>query len=91
MTALVAILRRPPGLAWLALVAATGVSAALGDGIGPGRVAAVCVLAVAFLKIRVVGRYFMELRAAPPPLRWVFDLWAVVVCTALVTIYLTGA
>jgi hypothetical protein len=81
-------LKTPAAMAWLALVAATSASAWLGDGHGPPEVAAVAVIAVAFFKVRLVGRYFMELRGAPLALRLVFDGWVVVACVALTGIYL---
>jgi hypothetical protein len=47
------------------------------------------VLGVAFLKVGLVGHYFMELRYAPLSLRLVFTGWAVVVCSALIVMYVT--
>lgn len=74
---------------WAGLVVATLVSWWLGDhGGGDGASAAVAaVVVVAFVKVRFVGRHFMELRDAPPLMRWIFDAYVVVVCAALVAIY----
>jgi hypothetical protein len=48
----------------------------------------VTVLGVAFTKVRFVMREFMELRNAPPTIRYLGDTWIAVVLTALVLIYL---
>ena len=70
------------GVSWLVLIAATLVSYALGADNGVGSVIAVAVLAIAAIKIRLVGLDLMELRSAPIPLRAAFEgycllLWAV--------------
>lgn len=80
--------RNPALLAWVVLVAATLVSWWLGDGHGDPRPASVGVIAVAFLKVYVVGRYFMELRAAPPQLHLAFAAWCVIVPAILIGLYL---
>jgi hypothetical protein len=82
------ILKTPAVRAWLVLMAATLVSWYLGDGHGSAQPATVLVIAVAFVKVYLVGHYFMELRDAPLPLRGVFGGWAVVVCAVLVALYL---
>ncbi|WP_372787832.1 cytochrome C oxidase subunit IV family protein [Paraconexibacter sp.] len=63
--------------AWAALVLATGVSWWLGadHGLGAGDAAVAGVLAIGFAKAWVVGRWFMDLRAAPLWLRRCFDAW----------------
>lgn len=76
------------GRAWLALVGATLVSWYLGDGHGAPQFATVMVIAVAFAKVYVVGHSFMELRDAPTPLRRVFGGWVLIVCLALIALYL---
>ncbi|WP_433518224.1 cytochrome C oxidase subunit IV family protein [Nonomuraea sp. CA-143628] len=73
---------------WLVLMAATVVSWYLGDGHGTRRLATVVVLAVAFVKVYLVGRYFMELREAPRVLRLLFGAWTLVVCAVLVAIFI---
>ncbi len=55
-----------------------------------GRVATVIVLVVAFFKVRLVGRHFMELRAAPRGLALLFDGYCLVVCVTLVVMYMAG-
>jgi hypothetical protein len=88
----VSALRTPTILVWLALVAATGLSFALGSGhtSGAGKAVISCVLAIAFIKAWLVGRWFMELRTAPRWLRSVFDAWVLVVGAALIGLYLSG-
>lgn len=79
-------------LVWGALMAATLASWWLGidEGGDPGdgaSVATAAVIVIAFVKIRFVGRYFMELRDAPLILRVILDAYVVVVGTTLVVLY----
>lgn len=69
---------------WALLVAATVGSWTVGAGHG------VALLVVAFVKVRLVGLYFMELRSAPVPLRILFEGWVVVTCSLLIGLYLSG-
>ena len=69
---------------WALLVAATLGSWTLGGGHG------VALIAVAFVKVRLVGLYFMELRAAPVALRVAFEGWVVAAAGILVGLYLSG-
>ena len=82
------LLRSPIFLAWTALIAATALSTVFGDGAGPAKLAAVVVIVVAFVKVRLVGAYFMELRGAPRILRVLFNGWSTVVPAILIGIYL---
>jgi hypothetical protein len=77
---------------WVALVAATAATGFSGadHGLGAGDVAALGVIAVAFVKVWLVGRHFMELRTAPPLLRGLFDGYVVVVATALAVVYVVA-
>lgn len=84
-------MRNPVIAAWLALIASTVVSWYLGDGHGAARVATVGVLLVAFLKVYLVGRYFMELKYAPRVLHAVFAGWNVAMAVTLVSLYIFGA
>ncbi|WP_226358632.1 cytochrome C oxidase subunit IV family protein [Pseudonocardia sp. ICBG601] len=43
------------------------------------------IILLAFIKVYLVGHYFMELRNAPPLLRVTFTAWCVVICAALIT------
>lgn len=88
------LLRHPAIPIWLLLVLATGLSWWLGTQ-GSGTpdshtYATVTLLIVAFIKVRFIGLHFMELRGAPLPLRLVFEAWVIVVCTAIVSLYLSG-
>ncbi|GAH89626.1 unnamed protein product, partial [marine sediment metagenome] len=53
--------------------------------------AGVVILLIAFVKVRFVGRYFMELRHAPLGLVAVFDAWIVVVASALIGLFIRFA
>src|SRR5271170_2055338 len=77
---------------WVVLVSATALSFAMGHGFGfdDVRKASVAIIIVAFVKVRFVILDFMEIRHAPIPMRIVGEVWAVVVCTALVVLYLYG-
>ncbi|MGW6497691.1 cytochrome C oxidase subunit IV family protein [Nonomuraea angiospora] len=77
-------------VAWLVLMGATAISWYLGDGHGARQFATVVVLAVAFVKVYLVGRYFMELGQAPRALRLLFGGWTVVACAALMTMFIVG-
>ncbi|MCW3016513.1 MAG: hypothetical protein JWO02_3605 [Solirubrobacterales bacterium] len=92
MTAVRALVPVRVGVVWLALILATLGSWQLGTDhalTGTDReVATVAVLVVAFVKVRLVGLHFMELRDAPVPLRLVFEGYVAVVCLTLVGLYL---
>jgi hypothetical protein len=89
---LLSLLRSPITLVWGLLMLATLLSWSLGtDNLVHGaRLAGVLVLMVAFVKVRFVGRYFMEIRDAPPALRWILDGYCTVVCAALVAMFLVA-
>lgn len=79
-------------IAWLILVAATGIGWWLGHASQSGahgvKLATAGVIIVAFIKVWVVGFQFMELRHAPRWLRHGYDAWTVIVCAMLVIICL---
>lgn len=81
-------------LVWTALVAATVLSWILGTSHGAStdavQLGTTLALGVAFIKVRYVGLEFMELRAAHPALRWVFEGWIIAAGSALIVLYLTG-
>lgn len=86
--------RAPTSLYWVwaLLTALTLLSWLVGVGEGSAldlRVATAVVLGVAFLKVDLVGRYFMELRDAPRLLLVLFDAWVVGVFVILMAIYLS--
>lgn len=76
-------------IVWGLLVGATAASWFIGadHGLGAGDVAALGVIAVAFVKLWLVGMHFMELRDAPRGLRRAFDAYAVAVPALLVAVY----
>ena len=75
-------------IVWLILVAATLLSwesiAIAGDSL---RVAHTAILAIAFLKVRLVGLEFMELRHAPTLFRVAFEAWVAIIGTTLIFLF----
>lgn len=87
-------MRRPDRttIVWLALVIATCLSWWLHVGGPTSRSAASAgIIVVAFIKVRLIGRDFMELRRAPRGLRVLLDLYTTVVPVALTVMYLAQA
>jgi caa(3)-type oxidase subunit IV len=82
------LVRNRAGVSWLILVAATIVSWTVGAEHGTGSLVAVVVLAIAALKVRLVGLDFMELRHAPVALRVVFETYCFVMWAVLSSLYL---
>jgi caa(3)-type oxidase subunit IV len=73
---------------WLMLLAATVLTAALGlEQAGASHAVGLALLAIAFVKVRFVGLYFMELRTAPLPLRAVFEGYVAGVFLVLAVLY----
>jgi caa(3)-type oxidase subunit IV len=85
-----ALLRAPATAVWLILILATVVSWTLGTdhGFHNHTLASVTILLIAFIKVRLVGLYFMELRDAPTVLRGLFETYCVIVCTVVVSVFL---
>lgn len=74
---------------WLLLLAATVLTAALGlEQAGASHAVGLALLAIAFVKLRFVGLYFMELRTAPGPLRFIFEGYVAGVFLVLAGLYL---
>lgn len=88
-----ALLRDRITVVWGALIVLTLFSWELGTdhGISDAKLASAIVLVVAFVKLRFVGRSFMELRDAPIPLLAIFEGWVVVVGTAVVVMFVAGS
>jgi hypothetical protein len=80
--------RRRVGVSWLVLIVATLISYSLGADHGTGSVMVVVVLAIAAIKVRLVGLDFMELRTAPVPLRAAFEGYCVGLWALLSGLYL---
>ncbi len=81
-------LPRRAAVSWVLLVAATGVSFAVGAEHGTGSAVAVVVLGIAAAKARLVGLDFMELRRAPIALRAAFEGYCVAIWAVLSGMYL---
>lgn len=80
-------------VAWLFLVIATVASWALGTDHGfvdDHQVASVTILVVAFVKVRFIGLYFMELRDAPIGLRVPLEAYCLLACATTISFYLAG-
>ncbi len=79
MTTLMALGRTRSTAVWLALVSATMFSWWLGTGHGRStgghQLASSAIIVIAFIKVRFIGMYFMELRRAPLWLRGLFDAY----------------
>lgn len=87
------LLRSSASVVWLFLVVATVISWALGTDhgfVGSVRAASLIVLVVAFVKVRFVGLYFMDLRRAPLLLRAVIEAYCLVLCILTIVFYLAG-
>lgn len=87
------LIRSSASAVWAFLVVATVVSWALGTDHGfvdSTRAASLIVLVVAFVKVRFVGLYFMELKDAPLPLRALIEAYCLVVCCLTIGFYLAG-
>jgi hypothetical protein len=88
MTELTYLARSKTTAVWGVLIAATLLSWRLGAHAVPalsdtqGGTGSL-IIAIAFVKVRFVGAYFMELRDAPTALRAVFEGYCVVVCLLL--------
>lgn len=79
--------RRRVAAVWLVLVAATLFSWESARSSGDYRLASSAVLLIAFVKARLIGLEFMELRAAPLALRLIFEGWAGTACAGLLALY----
>lgn len=81
-----------PYAVWVLLVAATLASYLFqleGFGRHP-QLVGTAILAIAFFKVRVIGLRYMELRAAPWPLRMAFELWVVIMAIVLIALFWLG-
>lgn len=78
---------------WLLLVGATVLSWELGHGFALSNLdhLRAGIIAVAFIKVRYVILDFMEIRRAPRFMRLTAELWVLLVCLALIALYLFPA
>lgn len=84
------VLRRADSqtVVWMVLLAATLLTAVVGlEQHGSARPVGLLLLAVAFVKLRLVGLHFMELRTAPAPLRLLFEGYVAAVFLVLTVMY----
>jgi len=91
------LLLKPVSAAWLLLMLATCLSWWLGQDHGLSaaqtsdyRLISSGLMFIAFIKVRIVIRYFMEVRQAPLALKLVCDGWVVLVCGAILYLYWFG-
>jgi heme/copper-type cytochrome/quinol oxidase subunit 4 len=87
MTPSMMLRRREPitSLVWVALIVATCVSWILGsEDAHSAQIGSVGIIFIAFVKVRLVGMYFMELRYSAVTLRAIFEIY-VAAAWALVT------
>lgn len=83
------VLRDKVSAVWALLVVATAISWWLGsEHVSSLRLSSVLVLMVAFIKVSLIGAYFMELRYAPAWLQTVFQGWCVAGFAATAGAYL---
>jgi len=94
---MISLLAKPVSAAWLLLMLATGLSWWLGldqgvaaDQQGDYRYISSGLIIIAFIKVRIVIRYFMEVREAPLALKLVCDAWVVLVCGTIIYLYWFG-
>jgi hypothetical protein len=87
---LAGLLRNSITVVWFILIGATLLSWWMGTnhGFKNEDLVGSLVLLVAFIKVRFVGLYFMEHRHSPLPLRIIFEAWCLVVCCAVIGMFL---
>jgi heme/copper-type cytochrome/quinol oxidase subunit 4 len=85
----VELLRKPVSMVWAALMLATCATTWLlsKNSVTP-EVATLGIVLIAAVKVRLVIRYFMEVRRAPLALQFVCDGWLLAVTALIVTVYL---
>ena len=94
---MISLLAKPVSAVWLLLMLATGLSWWLGldhgmpsDQSSDYRYISIGLIIIAFIKVRIVIRYFMEVRQAPLALKLVCDAWVVLVCGTIIYLYWFG-
>ena len=95
---MMSLLLKPVSAAWLLLMLATSLSWWLGQDHGLSseqnsnyRIISSGLILIAFIKVRIVIRYFMEVREAPLALKLVCDGWVVLVCGTIIYLYWFGS
>ncbi|HJW27359.1 MAG TPA: cytochrome C oxidase subunit IV family protein [Rhodocyclaceae bacterium] len=77
----------PANRAWLVLLVATGITWWLGESGAAGTAAILAMLAIAFVKGRLIILDFMELRHAPLMWRLVLEGWLILVSGLILIAY----
>ncbi|GGL10166.1 cytochrome C oxidase subunit IV family protein [Nocardia jinanensis] len=87
-----AFIRDRVTVVWGFLVAATLLSFWLGaeHGISSDNMRTAVILLVAFVKVRLIGLYFMELRDAPMALRGAFETYCLTAYVTLTAFYVVA-
>lgn len=73
-------------LVWTILIAATFLSFET-MALGNAFLLRSAILVIAFTKVLLVGREFMELRHAPRLLLWTFQIWTIMTCVVLIVLF----
>ena len=81
------MLKNPAHRAWLVLMIATAITWYLGEVGAAGTTAIVAMLAIAFVKGRLVILDFMELREAPLLWRALLEGWLILVSSFILLAY----
>lgn len=81
------ILKNPAHRAWIVLLVATAITWYLGEAGAAGTGAIIAMLAIAFIKGRLVILDFMELRNAPLLWRLLLEGWLIVVSSLILIAY----
>lgn len=78
-----------PHNVWIALIAATLCAFGLQlEGLALShRVVSSAILAIAFIKVRLIGLHYMELGATVIPLRLAFEAWVLLLAVTLITMF----
>ena len=88
------LIKHPATLVWTLLMMATALSWWLGTDSsflgGSIRAITAGLMVIAFVKVRFVIHYFMEIRYAPLALRLACDVWVVGICVAILALYWFG-
>ena len=93
MDTIAPLLRTRTSVVWFVLILATLLTWSLGGGhhtpgMGGGHsLAGFSILLIAFVKIRFIGMYFMELRLAPIALRFAFEAYCAATCGVLIVLF----
>jgi len=91
---MIALFRSRLTAIWLVLVAATCLSWGVAQGFATAanlHLITAGAMVIAFVKARLILLDFMELRRAPLPLRVFAEVWAVLVCAAILVMYFRSA